>query len=663
MEAQNKQLMNRFYLVVLGLFLFGFVLIGKLFFIQTQEGEYYRKLAKQRTVKNVILEPSRGNIYADDKSILATSVPQYEIRWDAKVPSKSIFDKHKSELAQGLAELLGKSDNHYLRLLEQSRRTNNRYTLIARNLSYSKYKKIKSLPLFKLPSLRGGLIVESKLVREHPIGKIAERTIGYEKRDPAGNFLRVGLEGAFSQYLKGEKGRRLKQKIANGQWKPISDTNEKEPTEGFDVYTTLNVNMQDIAHHALLRQLEYFEAEHGCAVVMETQTGAIKAIANLGRTKEGKYFEKLNYAVGTTYEPGSTFKLMTMIAALEDKVIQPHELVNTRNGILTFFDRYKVRDSRKGGYGLIPFSKAFEVSSNTAMVKMIYDHYKRQPRKFVDRLYNMGLNEKLGVSILGEGQPIIPYPSDKNWNGISLPWMAYGYGVELTPLQTLAIYNAVANNGEMVKPRFIERIVGSASQEVKYMDKEVINPSICSKATLKNVQQMMFNVVDKKWGTAYKIKKEAFTMAGKTGTCQVDYTSDNVQYISSFVGYFPAEAPQYSCIVLVYKPNKSKGYYGATVAAPVFKEIAQKIYNTTPREVILETEQPIKKEHSTKDFEGNQTAKILPNLKGMPAMDALAILEKMGLKVTMIGKGKVVKQSLKMGKKVAPNTEIILELS
>ena len=257
-------------------------------------------------------------------------------------------------------------------------------------------------------------------MREHPIGKIAERTIGYEKRDPAGNFLRVGLEGAFSQYLKGEKGRRLKQKIANGQWKPISDTNEKEPTEGYDVYTTLNVNMQDIAHHALLRQLEYFEAEHGCAVVMETQTGAIKAIANLGRTQEGKYFEKLNYAVGTTYEPGSTFKLMAMIAALEDKVIQPHELVNTQNGILTFYDQYKVRDSRKGGYGLIPFSKAFEVSSNTAMVKMVYDHYKRQPRKFIDRLYNMGLNQKLGVAIMGEGQPIIPYPSDKNWNGISL---------------------------------------------------------------------------------------------------------------------------------------------------------------------------------------------------------------------------------------------------
>ena len=663
MEAQNKQLMNRFYLVALGLFLFAFVLVGKLFFIQTQEGEYYQKLAKQRTVKNVILEPSRGNIYADDKSLLATSVPRYEIRWDAQVPSMALFSTHKNDLALGLSELLGRSKTNVLRMLERAKRNGNRYTLIARNLSYSEYKRVKSLPLFAMSSLRGGLIVESKLVREHPIGKIAERTIGYEKRDPAGNFLRVGLEGAFSQYLKGEKGRRLKQKIANGQWKPISDTNEKEPTEGYDVHTTINVNIQDIAHHALLRQLENFEAEHGCVVVMETKTGAIKAISNLGRTKDGKYFEKLNYAVGTTYEPGSTFKLMAMIAALEDKVIKPHELVNTQNGILTFYNQYKVRDSRRGGYGLIPYSKAFEVSSNTGMVKMVYDHYKNKPRKFIDRLYNMGLNEKLGLAIAGEGQPIIPYPTDQNWNGITLPWMAYGYGVELTPLQTLSFYNAVANNGELLKPRFIDRIEGVGNSEVKYFEKEVINPSICSKGTLEKVQKMMFNVVDKKWGTANNIKDQAFTMAGKTGTCQVDYTTDDVQYISSFVGYFPAEDPTYSSIVLVYKPNKQKGYYGATVAAPVFKEIAQKLYYATPKPTLVQTEAVLQKRVKPIPVDVIELPKTIPNLKGMPAMAALALLEQMGLKVKLKGRGKVIKQSLRSGSAVTPNTTITLELS
>ena len=251
-------------------------------------------------------------------------------------------------MANGLGPIIGKSATACLSMLEEAKRKENRYTLIARNLTFSEYQQIKQLP-FSLPSLKGGLIVESKLMREHPIGKIAERTIGYEKPDPAVKFFTRGLRRCFSQYLKGEKGRRLKQKIANGQWKPINDNNEKEPTEGYDVYTTINVNIQDVAHHALLAQLERFEADHGTVVVMETKTGAIKAISNLARTKEGKYYEKLNYAVGTTYEPGSTFKLMAMIVALEDKVIKPHDLVDTKGGTLTFYKQYKVRDSKREG--------------------------------------------------------------------------------------------------------------------------------------------------------------------------------------------------------------------------------------------------------------------------------------------------------------------------
>ena len=660
---QQKQIMNRFYLFVLGLFLFAFVLIGKLVYIQIQEGDYYRELAQQRTVKNVILQPSRGNIYSDDESLLATTVPRYEIRWDAKVPSNDAFQRNKKELAKGLAALLGDTQQHHLLKLERAKRKGNRYTLIGRNLTYSEYKQIKKLPLFSMSSLRGGLIVESKLIREHPLGKIGERTIGYEKQDVGGDYLRVGLEGAFSQYLKGENGRRLKQKIANGQWKPINDNNEKEPTEGYDVYTTINVNFQDIAHHALLGQLEKYEADHGTVVVMETKTGAIKAISNLGRTANGKYYEKLNYAVGTTYEPGSTFKLMAMIAALEDNVAKPDDLIDTKKGILTFYKKYKVRDSKKGGYGLIPLSKAFEVSSNTGIVQLIHSNYKNQPRKFIDRLYNMGLNEKLGITISGEGQPKIPYPSDQNWNGITLPWMAYGYGVELTPLQTLAFYNAVANNGEMVKPRFIDRINSLENETIKHFEKEVLNPSICSKATLEKVQKMMFNVVDKEWGTGYAIKDETFTMAGKTGTCQVDYTSDDVQYISSFVGYFPAEKPEYSCIVLIYKPNKRKGYYGATVAAPVFKEIAKKMYYSTPIEMVVGLDTLQQSNKSDPSIDELVLSGTMPNLKGMPAMVALSLLEQMGIKVILKGSGKVIRQSIKSGVKVTPNTSIILELS
>ena len=663
MEQKKKQIMLRFNAIAFCLFLFAFLVISKLFYIQINEGDYYTELAKKRTVKNFILQPSRGNIYSDDQSLLATTVPKYEIRWDAKIPNQQIFEENKIPLAKALAELLDSTFEEQLNKLIKARQQENRFTLIARNLTYSEYKKIKSFPLFRLSSLKGGLIVEPRLVREHPIGKIAERTIGYEMRDPAGNYLRVGLEGAFSQYLKGETGRRLKQKIANGQWKPINDTNEKEPTEGYDVHTTINVNIQDIAHHALLKQLESYEADHGSVVVMETKTGAIKAIVNLGRTEDGKYFERLNYAVGEAHEPGSTFKLMAMIAALEDKVITPYDIIDTKNGELTFYNKYKVRDSKRGGYGQIPLSKAFEVSSNTGIVQMVYENYKDQPKKFVDRLYNMGLNKPIGVSIKGEGLPKIPHPNDQSWNGITLPWMAFGYGVKLTPLQTLTFYNAVANNGEMVKPRFIEQINSMGNKPVKHFEKEIINPSICSQETLIHVRQMMFNVVDKEWGTGYKIKDDAFTMAGKTGTCQVDYTSDDVQYVASFVGYFPAEEPTYSCIVVVNKPNKSKGYYGAQVAAPVFKEIAKKVYNATPLERIVSLDS-IKLNTLQKDEELQLVeSTLIPDLSGMPAMDAVIILERLGIKVKLKGKGRVIKQSVQAGSKINPNTELILELS
>jgi len=590
MEKNLKQIMYRSYLVALMLFIFSIILIGKLIHLQFSQGKKYRELASKRTLKNDIIQPSRGNIYADDGSIMATSIASYEIRWDAAVASKKNYQYYKNDLAKGLANIIDRDEHSILRKLDRAVDRKNRYLLIAKGLTYSQQKKIKNLPLFELPSYKGGLIVEQQIVREHPLGKIAERTIGYEMQDKDGKFLRVGLEGAFGQYLKGEEGRRLKQKIAGGQWKPINDNNEKEPTQGFDIHTTINVNAQDIAHSALLEQLEKFEADHGCVVVMETSTGRVKAIANLGRTKLGTYYEKLNYAVGESHEPGSTFKLISIIAALEDKVVDENTLINTGNGELTFYGKYKVRDSKKGGYGAITAGKVLEVSSNTGIVKIIYENYKANPKKFIDRLFNMGINKTIGLPIKGEGKPKVPYPNDTDWDGLDLPWMAYGYGVSMTPLQTLTFYNAIANSGEMVKPRFIEKIgaIGESPQQI--FRREILNPSICSNSTIKKVKNMMFNVVDKEWGTANNIKDKDFAIAGKTGTCQVDYSRDDkeVQYISSFVGYFPADKPKYSCIVVIHRPNKKLGYYGSTVAAPVFKKIAKKIYTSTPEEVYLD---------------------------------------------------------------------------
>jgi cell division protein FtsI (penicillin-binding protein 3) len=353
-----------------------------------------------------------------------------------------------------------------------------------------------------------------------------------------------------------------------------------------------------------------------------------------------------------------------MVAALEDKVIDENTPISTANGELTFFRKYKVRDSKKGGYGTISAAKVFEVSSNTGMVKIVHDNYGKNPKKFVNRLYNMGINKPLGLPIWGEGKPKIPHPNDKEeWDQLDLPWMAYGYGVSLTPLQTLTFYNAIANNGVMVKPSFIEKIESFGQSPDQTFGKIILNPSICSQSTIDKVKKMMFNVVDKKWGTAHNIKDKDLSIAGKTGTCQVDYNKKDkeVQYVATFVGYFPAEEPKYSCIVVIHKPDKRLGYYGSTVAAPVFKKIAKKIHNALPKTIHIQAEQIHQLSSKTTDI--NTSEGVIPNLKGLTPMEAISVLEPMGLKVIIKGKGKVKKQSLKAGVRFKTNQKIILELS
>ena len=644
MNLKDHKFNFRFYFVISTLVLLSIILCSKLIYIQTVEGEKYNKIAEERTLKNVVVKPIPGNIYSDDQSLLATSVAKYELRWDSKVVSSQNYKKYKEKLAIGISIITSKNLLKIKNDLEAAKLSGNRYWLVGKNLSYSQQKALKNLPLFNLPSYKGGLIIEQKVTRERPLGKIAERTIGYKRQDPDGTFVRVGLEGAYGSLLEGKEGYRLKRKIANGKWKSINNTNEKEPTEGYDIYTTININFQDIAHNSLLEQLEKYEAEYGTVIVMEVETGAIKAISNLGITSNKTYYEKLNYAVGTAHEPGSTFKLMSIIAALEDGVVKPSDIIDTGNGERIIYGK-KVKDSRKGGYGKISASKVFEVSSNTGIVKIIYDNYKDKPKQFVDRIYNMGLHKLLNIPIKGEALPKIPYPTDKEWSGISLPWMAWGYGVSTTPLQTLTFYNAIANNGIMVKPNFIDKIGRLGGKAHIEFSKEVLNPSVCSERTLLAVKKMLFNVVDKEWGTANNIKDSNFTIAGKTGTTQTDYTTNTTEYISSFVGYFPAEKPKYSCIVVINKPNKSKGYYGAQVAAPVFKKIVKKIYTGIPKEVIVSISNLKNSRNILPEIKNT-----LPNLIGLEPMDALAILEKKNIKVNIKGnRGKIKNQSVMPG--------------
>lgn len=638
--------------------------VFKLVNIQFVKGDYYIGLSEQNNIKNIIIPANRGSVYSSGGKLLATSVPKYDIRFDALAPSDKNFNENLTDLSNSLSEYYNKPASFYMQLLRNARESNNRYLLIARNLGYNDHLLIKNFPLFKLGSFRGGLIIEQKTKRDYPMGGVAQRTIGYERKDDQGNITRPGIDGAFgSKYLKGTDGKRLSQKIGKGQWKPIEDFNQIEPQDGLDIYTTIDVKIQDVAHFALLEQLEKFKADHGSVVVMEVSTGEVKAISNLGRTSVGTYYEKLNYAIGESHEPGSTFKLMGMVAALEDKVVDTSDVIDTEAGVLTFYGR-NVRDSKRGGYGKISVAKAFEVSSNTAMVKLITDNYKENPTKFIDRLYSMGLNKTLDLPILGEGIPKITHPSDKkNWDGLDLPWMAFGYGISITPLQTLAFYNAIANDGVMLKPRFL-REVKDFDKSVEVFNKEIINPSICSKETAKKVQKMMQNVVEKKHGTAHNIYSPSFSMAGKTGTCQTEYWKESGLYISSFAGYFPVENPKYSCIVVIHKPDKEIGYYGNIVAAPVFKKIAQKIYSETAIEDRLKGIEITELESENKTpINSIENRSIMPNVTKLNLSDAIALLENLGLVVEISGNGIKINQSVKSGSKIKKNQKVILKLT
>lgn len=671
MATHKKSILTKFYLVSAFVAFILISVVFRVFTIQHLEGDRYRELSTELTIKQDTIFANKGNVYAADGNLLATSMSKFTIRMDVLAVDGNVFEENVGALSLELSKMLGKSSSYYQNKLRNAKKRRNRYLLIARNIGYTDYLKMKQFPIFNKGVYRGGFIADQKTVRAHPIGKIAERTIGYD--DFRGG---AGIEGAFADYMEGENGLRWKQKIAKNQWKPINDVNEKEPIDGHDIITTIDVNIQDITHHALLRRLEYFEADHGCAVVMETATGEIKAISNLGRTSEGAYYEKRNYAVWESHEPGSTFKLASLMAALDDKVIDTSTVVDTEKGRIYIHNR-KVEDSHKGGYGKISAARVFEVSSNVGIVKIMKKNYDHRPQKFIEKLEKYGFKEPIGFSIKGEGKPIVPEPEDKSWSKISLEWMSWGYGVSLTPMQILMFYNAVANNGIMVKPMFIKELRRQDKTE-KVFETEIVNSKIASKETLMKVRKVMENVVVK--GTAQNIYSPNFSMAGKTGTAKkyISRTKDkngewqggyysSKHYVASFAGFFPADNPKYSCIVVVHDPKKEKGYYGATVAAPIFKEIAQKIYTTTPIDNQSVSDEvdftSIEKQYEKYNIKLNKEYKRIPNVYGMIGMDALSLLENIGLKVKLSGMGRVKSQSLKKGVRFTKGSTIILKLS
>ncbi len=653
--SDDKNLSKRAFIAYLPFMCIALLVLIKLVIIQFIEGPALRAETNRDVIKEVIIPADRGNIYSFDGKLLASSMPVYDVFMDPGTIKTEVFNEGISDLSIALAQKIGKrSASQWEKYITAKRKSGSRYLPLIEQISFGELQEIKSFPIFKLGRYKGGLIYEQENVRMMPLGKIAERTIGYDRLQ-----AQTGIEGAYSSYLSGHEGLRLKQKVSNGNWKPLTDYYEVEPQDGLDLVTTIDSKMQDIAHHELLKALEKFEAHHGCVVVMEVATGKIKAIANLGRTEKGTYFEKRNYAVWESTEPGSTFKLASLMIALEDGVADTNTLVDTENGIYTIYNK-KIKDSNyrdgKGGYGKITLKRAFELSSNVGTVKLIYDNYKDRPERFVDKLYSLGLQNRLDLPIKGEGKPNIPTPNSPNWSGISLPWMAFGYQVSFTPLQVLSFYNAIANEGSMVKPQFVSEIK-QHGRTVEKIETEVINPAICSQETLGKLQSMLLGVVEN--GTATNIQNSVVSIAGKTGTCQQNYWKQNThEYQASFCGYFPAENPKYSCIVVINKPNNHRGYYGSTVAAPVFKAIAKSTYLSTPKP--LENKSDYVFAEVKKEFKLN--GKVLPNLKGENGSEVISHLENLGFKVKAEGNGKVKWQYPKAGTSLNSNSIIELKL-
>ena len=646
MSTELKHIKSKITWISAVIYLFFVAIAGRLFYVSLIMGPELREISQERLIERREIPAKRGDIYSSDGKALATTKPVYTVHFDPITVDENIFQNEVGALATQLAELNpARNASEWENYLRTKRNQKNRYVLLSKDLNYSDLQRMRQYPILERGMYKGGIIVHMDQRRIQMATDITLRTIGYDTEAAS-----AGLEGYYSAYLKGKPGNRLMQKIVGDDWKPLDDPQAVEPVDGFDLVTTIDTRIQDVAQRSLLNQLAKYEADHGCVVVMEAETGRIVAMANLGRNpKDSIYSELRNYAVWERTEPGSTMKLLSTMALLETGTADTNTLVDTENGIYTVYGK-KVRDSRKGGYGKINLRRAFELSSNTGIVKLVEGSFKEKPGNFVDFLYRRKFDQTTGVQIKGETAPIIPKPSDDNWSGLSLPWMSYGYGVEFTPLQLLTIYNAVANDGDMIKPQVVEKIMDHG-REVESFEPEIIKRGICSAQTIDKLQILLEGAVRR--GTATNIYDEKVTIAGKTGTCQLNYWRGGKDYQSSFVGYFPADNPRYSCIVVISKPNYFKGYYGNIVAGPVFKAIADEVYHQLPHtpQVVGRTQLALaaQQAHDLNKQHEALEKNYLPNLRSLDLREALEILESAGLEVKVQGHGKVVKQEPALG--------------
>ena len=705
MNIKNEVLI-RIYVVLALICIVAVIIFGKAIKINVLEGEKWRARGDKLYVKYLPVNAERGNILAEDGSLLATSLPFFEIRMDLK--SNAMREEDFNENIDSLALCLATYVNAdytvggMKHLLEEKRKKGERYLLIKRNVSYTELKRISKFPLFRLGRYKGGFIVKRQSKRERPFRMLARRTIGYVRE----GAKPVGLEGKFNKILGGTAGKQLMQRVSHNVWIPINDLTEIEPKSGKDIVTTIDVNLQDITHEALLKGLQYHNANHGTAVLMEVKTGAIRAIANIGKIKSG-WSEVYNYAIGSATEPGSTYKLAAIMALMEDGYVKLTDSIDLEQGRTMFFEE-EMLDASYHRLDTTTVKRAFEISSNVGIAKLIQKNYgrnnshgeKNNAKRFIQRLKDMNLHIPLGIEIEGEASPYIKeaYSDKDDWSGTTLPWMSIGYELTITPLQLLNFYNAVANNGVMMKPYLVERIQNFGEVEEVFKP-TIVNRKIASKNTVANAQELLAAVV--KDGTARHLKSSKYNFSGKTGTAQINYRKfkpkANIRYQASFVGYFPSENPVYSCIVVITDP-KQHGIYGGEVALPIFREIADRCFatrielheaiNNYPKPKLAANKLPDGTVGKRKDLEkimdeidlayfprtkkewgvlksNTDTLRVLsrtlskiavPNVNGMGLRDALYVLENRGLSVNVNGYGKVVRQSIKPGTKIRGQT-------
>jgi cell division protein FtsI (penicillin-binding protein 3) len=690
----------RAYLIYFGFVIIMLVVLYKTVSLQLEgRKNIFTSSDEKIPVRTVSRIPRMGDILDHNLTPLVTSVTYYDVRMDATVVDQKLFDEEVSELAQGLSKMYPeKTAREYENSIRNARSTGNRYLLIQKNVTNEERKMIRKLPIYREGRMKGGLIDTEEIIkRQFPNGSLLRRTLGYYKND-GGKELKVGIEGAFYNYLKGEEGKEIEHRISTG-WKKTGQIT-KEAVEGADVISTLDKEIQEFAHSELEKQLRDMKAEHGCVIVMDVKTGYVRAIANLDRTEEGKFNEGYNHAIGTKEVPGSTFKLASLMAALEDGKINIMDKVDAVGSYV--FKGKTFTDSNHGiGYGRITIKHAFEKSSNV-ITQIIHRAYRNEPEQFLKRIEQFGLTEPLGIDLEGEPSPNVPRPGNPGWWALSIPMMSIGYDFQQTPLQTLAFYNAVANNGKLVRPLFVEEIRRSG-QTIKKFEPVVLRDKICSQSTLDDMKACLKGVMTD--GTGAALKSIEFKIAGKTGTAKLVgdnklYNDEkNSTYQASFVGYFPADDPIYSCIVVISKPKVA--YYGAAVSGTVFAAIANKVYASTLKyhDAINEKKQrsnqaPIIKTGNKKDitavlkklqvryqlnYEGdwlqadtvkgsvhlNRTSipkNQVPKVFGMTAKDAIYLLESRGLIVKIKGYGKVVSQSILAGTEITKGQLIKIQL-